>query len=99
MRTKNMWTFVTLLVLLGLVTACAAPAVPAEAPQPTAAAPAAGATEAAPAYTTKGKVLYNVGFLKGHPVIRLMTLGFILGRRIWATTTSCCSATDRTTAR
>ena len=30
-------------------------------------------------YTTEGKVMYNVGFLKGHPVIRLMTLGFIIG--------------------
>ena len=81
MRTKNIWTFVTLLVLVGLVTACAAPAKPTEAPQPTAAAPAAAVTEAAPAYTTEGKVLYNVGFLKGHPVIRLMTLGFILGAK------------------
>jgi len=81
MRSKNIWTIVTLLVLLGLVTACAAPAKPTEAPQPTAAAPAAVATEAAPAYTTEGKVIYNVGFLKGHPVIRLMTLGFILGAK------------------
>ena len=81
MRSKNTWTIVTLLVLLGLVTACAAPAKPAEAPQPTAAAPAAVGTEAAPAYTTEGKVIYNVGFLKGHPVIRLMTLGFILGAK------------------
>ena len=24
-------------------------------------------------------MIYNVGFLKGHPVIRLMTLGFVLG--------------------
>ena len=81
MRSKNIWTLVTLLVLVGLIAACAAPAVPTEAPQPTAAAPAAGATEAAPAYTTEGKVIYNVGFLKGHPVIRLMTLGFILGAK------------------
>ena len=81
MRTKNIWTIVTLLVLVGLVAACAAPATPAEAPQPTAAAQAAAVTQAAPAYTTEGKVIYNVGFLKGHPVIRLMTLGFILGAR------------------
>ena len=35
--------------------------------------------EPADDYTTEGKVMYNVGFLKGHPVIRLMTLGFIIG--------------------
>ena len=43
------------------------------------AATAAPAAEAQPEYSTEGKVIYNVGFLKGHPVIRLMTLGFVLG--------------------
>ena len=81
MTKKRIQGYLILLVVLALISACAAkpPAAPTAAPAPESAATAAPAAEAKPEYSTKGKVIYNVGFLKGHPVIRLMTLGFVLG--------------------
>ena len=72
-----------LLVVLALISACAAkpPAAQTVAPAAPTTAPAQPAAEAQPEYSTEGKVIYNVGFLKGHPVIRLMTLGFVLGAK------------------
>jgi ribose transport system substrate-binding protein len=88
MAKTRLYAYLILVVVLALLSGCAAkpaPAPAAPAAQPTVAAAtaatAAPAAEAKPEYTTNGKVIYNVGFLKGHPVIRLMTLGFVLGAK------------------
>ena len=87
MAKSRIYAYLIALVVLALLSGCAAAPAPAPAqpaaqatvaPAANAAAPAAGAKAE---YTTKGKVIYDVGFLKGHPVIRLMTLGFILGAK------------------
>ncbi len=75
---KVLYQLFALVMIAAMLVSCA--------PKP---APTAVVTEAAPAATeapasaevdpTVGRVLYNVGFLKGHPVIRLMTLGFVIG--------------------
>jgi ribose transport system substrate-binding protein len=79
---KVLSQLLALLMIAVMVISCA----PQPTPAPTAAAPAAATPAAAaaaptqnPALGVPGKVLYNVGFLKGHPVIRLMTLGFVVG--------------------
>ncbi len=86
----RIYAYLIALVVLALLSGCAAKPAPAPAAAPAAqatVAPAAPAATSAPAaaakgeYTTKGKVIYDVGWLKGHPVIRLMTLGFILGAK------------------
>ena len=80
MFVKRLNLLLVVLVILSLVVACGST------PEPTQAPPTEAPKEAEPTvapeegeYTTEGKVMYNVGFLKGHPVIRLMTLGFIIG--------------------
>jgi ribose transport system substrate-binding protein len=90
---KVVFQLCAVMMIVAMLASCAPPAAPTAVP-PTAvpptsapvataaeaatAAPAAAGT-AAPGSGVAGKVLYDVGFLKGHPVIRLMTLGFIVG--------------------
>jgi ribose transport system substrate-binding protein len=77
MKTRRIiYLFFALVLVFSMLAGCAqatptaAPTTPPQA-QPTAATSGG--------YTTEGKVIYDVGWLKGHPVIRLMTLGFIAG--------------------
>ena len=80
MSVKRLNLLLVVLVILALVVACGAKSEPTQAPATEAPKEAEPTAEPeAGEYTTEGKVLYNVGFLKGHPVIRLMTLGFIIG--------------------
>jgi ribose transport system substrate-binding protein len=78
MNTKNQWVkvFSALLVLAFVLTACASQPTATAEPPAAATEPPAAATEA-PAPVTKGPhKLAMIQFLKGHPVHRLMQLGF-----------------------
>ena len=77
---KALHTLLMITLALGLLVACGPKETPTQAPEaeaPEEEAPAAEPEEEE--YTTEDKVIYNVGWLKGHPVIRLMTLGFVDG--------------------
>ena len=78
MSTKKSWFgFVSVFVLLAMIlTACAPAPAPAPAPTTAPAAPQAAAPTTAPAAPVKGHHIALVQFLKGHPVHRIMQLGF-----------------------
>ena len=78
MKKRNSFTIFTVLVLLSMVLAACAPAATPQV-EPT------KAPEAAKPYR-----LALIQFLKGHPVHRLMQLGFDEGCKAWAQTATCC---------
>jgi ribose transport system substrate-binding protein len=71
MNTKKiLFTFFTIVLILGMLAACGSKETPTE-------APVAEPTEEV--FNPADYTIYDVGWLKGHPVIRLMTLGFVDG--------------------
>jgi len=73
---KSCFVLVSMLVLLAMVLSACAPAPAAPAPTTAPAAPQAPAATTAPVAAVKGHHIALVQFLKGHPVHRIMQLGF-----------------------